>query len=83
MIVKIIKDLPKIIRAFFNMVFDRHTYIAEKRLDICNKCELIDKDGKNCVLPGTQPCCGVCGCSLKLLIRSIDSSCPHPNGNKW
>jgi hypothetical protein len=34
-------------------------------------------------MPGTQPCCSDCGCSLGLKLRSPDSSCPHPEGPKW
>lgn len=83
MLIKIIKDLPKIFSALVNMIFSRHSALANKRLKICNTCDLVDKKGRECVVPGTQPCCGVCGCSLKLLVRSVDSSCPHPNGNKW
>lgn len=83
MLIKIIKDFPKILAALYNLIFGNEKELSEKRLKICNTCELIDKKGKACVVPGTQPCCGVCGCSLKLLTRSVDSSCPHPNGNKW
>jgi len=32
---------------------------------------------------GTQPCCGICGCSLSMKLRSMDSQCPHPDGPKW
>lgn len=76
-------EIWKITKAIFNKLFDRHKSMSEKRLDVCNNCELIDKKGSKCVVPGTQPCCGVCGCSLSLLTRSFDSECPHPNGNKW
>ena len=31
-------------------------------------------------MPGTQPCCGECGCSLALKIRSLSSGCPI---SKW
>ena len=26
-------------------------------------------------MPGTQPCCGECGCSLALKTRSLSSEC--------
>ena len=26
--------------------------------------------------PGTQPCCGECGCSLALKTRALSSDCP-------
>lgn len=35
------------------------------------------------MVKGTQPCCGECGCSLSLKLRSMDSECPHPDGPKW
>lgn len=43
----------------------------------------MDKEGKACVVAGTQPCCAICGCSLSLKLRSMDSKCPHPHGPKW
>jgi hypothetical protein len=27
-------------------------------------------------MPGTQPCCNLCGCSLSFKTRSLSSSCP-------
>jgi len=50
---------------------------------ICEKCPLIDNTGFNCLVPGTNPCCSECGCSLSLKLRSLESSCPHPEGPKW
>jgi hypothetical protein len=57
--------------------------IAQERMSICNSCELIDKTGDKCLVPGTNPCCGECGCSLSLKLRSLSSYCTHPNGKKW
>jgi hypothetical protein len=54
-----------------------------KRMKICNLCPLINKDGSNCGVPGTQPCCSKCGCSLGLKLRAMDAVCPHPDGPKW
>lgn len=54
--------------------------LAARRMDICMKCPLFDSEGKNCAVPGTQPCCGDCGCSLSAATRSPDYSCPK---NKW
>lgn len=34
-------------------------------------------------MPGTQPCCSICGCKLAYKTRSLSSSCPHPDGPKW
>lgn len=54
--------------------------LAATRMDICNECPLLDLKGSKCFAPGTQPCCGSCGCSLKLKTRSVDSTCPE---GKW
>jgi hypothetical protein len=32
------------------------------------------------MVPGTQPCCSKCGCSLSLKLRSLSSECPV---GKW
>jgi len=52
-------------------------------MKICEKCPLLDNTGFNCLVPGTNPCCSECGCSLSLKLRSLESSCPHPDGPKW
>jgi hypothetical protein len=54
--------------------------IAAERDTICQKCDFIDREGKKCVMPGTQPCCGICGCSLAFLQRSLSSECEY---GKW
>ena len=58
--------------------------IAKTRLNVCQSCPLYDEQGDACFVPGTEPCCnknlGGCGCSLKLKIRSLSSSCPK---DKW
>ena len=51
--------------------------IAFFRNEICRVCEFIDTTGAKCAVPGTQPCCGECGCSLKLKTRSLSSDCPR------
>ena len=50
--------------------------IAFYRNEICKTCKFFDNKGSNCALPGTQPCCSECGCSLKLKVRSLSSDCP-------
>lgn len=50
--------------------------IAFFRNEICKNCEFVDIAGSKCALPGTQPCCSECGCSLKLKTRSLASECP-------
>ena len=52
--------------------------IKEEREKICfsNQCGQLDTEGKKCAVPGTGPCCGDCGCSLALKLRSLSSECP-------
>jgi hypothetical protein len=50
--------------------------IADHRRDICNTCEHRDDTGKECAMPGTQPCCSLCGCSLKFKTRALSTECP-------
>ena len=54
--------------------------IAKGRMDICLACSDIDHDGGECLIPGTQPCCKECGCSLELKTRSLSSKC---DSDKW
>jgi len=54
--------------------------IAEVRMSICKECPLIDLKGTKCFAPGTQPCCGSCGCSLEFKTRSVGDTCPE---GKW
>jgi len=50
--------------------------IAKQRLDICSTCVRKDDEGQHCLVPGTQPCCNLCGCSLSLKTRSLSTDCP-------
>jgi len=50
--------------------------VAAQRMEQCNSCVRKDDDGKSCVMPGTQPCCNLCGCSLAFKTRSLSSDCP-------
>lgn len=50
--------------------------VAEERRKICDDCIRKDDEGKSCVVPGTQPCCNLCGCSLSFKTRSLSSECP-------
>ena len=54
--------------------------LANTRMSICEECPLLDLKGTKCFAPGTQPCCGSCGCSLKLKTRSEEAECPE---GKW
>lgn len=74
-----------IIEGFKNYMF-RHPEIereAFNRLSICSNCELVDQEGDKCLMPGTAPCCGACGCKLALKVRSLASECAHPDGPRW
>lgn len=65
-----------------NKVFKKEHVEAEAALRwaICKECPSLDKEGSECFAPGTQPCCGECGCSLGFKTRSLSSECPL---GKW
>lgn len=50
--------------------------VSAKRMAICTECLEIDLVGSLCEMPGTQPCCGNCGCSLAFKTRALSSECP-------
>jgi len=76
-IIRIWKNKGKILEGIKNSIFtSQHVEeIAELRNLICQECPHIDKRGSMCAMPGTQPCCKLCGCNLKLKHRSLSSSC--------
>ena len=53
---------------------------SQRRLEICFKCDKINKEGR--FLNYIQPRCKICGCYLKLKIRLIAEKCPDEK-NKW
>ena len=57
--------------------------IANERNAICMACPHIDLKGGSCLVPGTQPCCGKCGCSLKIKQRSLSSPCGDEEAPRW
>lgn len=67
-----------ILEGMFNYYFTRKKIekISLWRNEICSTCPLIDTEGSSCLVPGTQPCCSDCGCSLKFKVRSMSSACP-------
>lgn len=73
------KNRSLILEGIKNNIFrqDAIEEIAAERMKICNGCESIDRQGDQCLVPLTQPCCGSCGCSLKLKLRSLSSECPE------
>lgn len=76
------KKLKEIFSGWWNYFFRNEEIekLSESRMKICNDCEIIDRTGIKCALPGSQPCCGDCGCPLSKLTRSKESTCPL---NKW
>jgi hypothetical protein len=73
------KNRSEILDGIKNNIFKSEAVenIAAERMKICNTCDLIDRVGDRCLVPKTQPCCGSCGCSLKLKLRSLSSECPE------
>lgn len=55
----------------------KHKKIADYRMTICRNCPLFDIAGTKCLVPGTQPCCGSCGCSSDYKVHSMSSFCPE------
>lgn len=49
--------------------------IARRRLMICEPCTYFDKIGTGCIVPGSQPCCEICGCRMEWKARSMESRC--------
>jgi hypothetical protein len=82
---KIWKSKDLIFEGVLNSIFikDEIEKIAASRLRICEACPLIDREGSKCFAPGTQPCCGECGCKLAWKTRSLGSECAHPDGSRW
>jgi hypothetical protein len=50
--------------------------VASHRLEVCQACHHRDDEGSECVVPGTKPCCSLCGCSLSLKTRALSTECP-------
>jgi len=78
-VIKIWKERDKIFEGIYNNIFKKADveHIAAERMSICETCPDIDRAGSKCFAPGTSPCCGVCGCSLKLKTRSLSSACDN------
>lgn len=71
---KIWRNRKKILEGVTNTVFKKQFVedVAANRMEICKACD--EYDGE-CQVPGTGPCCGACGCSLKFKVRSLSSAC--------
>ncbi len=77
-----LKNIDKIYDGIKNNLFKKEyvEVIAESRIKICEACKFYDTKGTDCLAPGTQPCCSVCGCSMTFKSRSMSSECPE---GKW
>jgi radical SAM superfamily enzyme len=76
------KNRKQIVEGITNSVI-RDEFVEEVsklRIEICNACPNKDTVGKECVMPGSQPCCAICGCSLKFKTRALSTACPE---KKW
>ena len=85
MLNKIWRNREAILEGVKNSVFkNEHVEeIAAERKAICDTCPDLDKEGSSCLVPGTQPCCGQCGCSLQLKLRSLSSACGNEEEPRW
>ena len=81
-VIQIWKAKGQILEGIKNNIFkNEHVEeIADKRWLICQGCPILDIPGKKCLVPGTGPCCGDCGCSMAIKLRSLGSACPL---DKW
>jgi hypothetical protein len=50
--------------------------VSKHRMEVCNMCPNKDTSGDTCLMPNTQPCCSLCGCSLNFKTRALSSDCP-------
>ena len=76
-LIKLWKNKGKILECVKNKVFKQEHIeeIHDERMKICKNCNQYDSKGAECYVPGTAPCCGECGCSLALKLRSLSSEC--------
>jgi nucleoid DNA-binding protein len=79
---RIWRHKAEILEGLKNNIFKSESVetIARERSKICINCSFYDIEGTKCAVPGTAPCCGSCGCSLALKLRSLSSDCPT---GKW
>jgi len=84
-LIKLYKSKGLILEGIKNKIFKKKHIeeIFKERMQICRKCSFIDSKGNECYMAGTQPCCGKCGCSLSLKLRSLSSGCGDENNPRW
>lgn len=71
-------NLDKIAEGIKNKIFKNEDVeaVAKLRWQECKICPLLDRKGETCAVPGSQPCCSDCGCSIGLKIRALSADCP-------
>ena len=76
-VIRIWKEKGKILEGIRNNIFKKADveHIAAERMSICDTCPHLDTKGDKCLVPGTGPCCSLCGCSLSLKTRALSASC--------
>ena len=81
-VIKIWKEKNKILEGIRNNIFKKADveHIAAERMSVCSTCPDLDTEGSKCMVPGTGPCCGLCGCSMSLKTRALSASC---DAGKW
>ena len=84
-LVQLYKNKGKIYEGLKNSIKknDFVEIVATARFEICKTCPHIDLKGDNCMVPGTQPCCSKCGCSLGMKTRSLSSDCGDEELPRW
>lgn len=80
LILEIWKHKGQILEGILNNLFTSEDVksVAIKRFNKCLECSHLDKKGKDCAIPGTKPCCKLCGCSLRIKTFSMSAECPAP-----
>lgn len=81
--IDVFKNIDKIAAGIKNNIFKKEHIeaVATSRFQVCINCSLFDAKGTDCLVPGTQPCCSDCGCSLAFKVRSLSSECPKSYWN--
>ena len=85
LIIEIWKNKGEIFEGIKNSIFKSADIeaIAAERMAICQECDLLDREGVTCLVPGTKPCCGLCGCNMKIKTRSLSCGCSDEDNPKW
>jgi hypothetical protein len=76
-VTKLWEKRKEILEGIKNKIFksDAVEAIVQERNKTCLSCKHYDEQGLLCMVKGTGPCCGYCGCSLSIKQRSLSSSC--------